>query len=62
MFLLVVWTASTLIFFVPRIAPRDPIQDKLLAQLEQGGGASDIRGLVESYNAKFGLDKPLWQQ
>jgi len=62
MFLLVIWAASTLIFFVPRIAPRNPIQDKLLAQLEQGGGASDIRALVEIYNAKFGLDKPLWQQ
>ena len=62
MFLLVIWTASTLIFFVPRIAPRNPIQDKLLAQLEQGGGASDIRALVEIYNAKFELDKPLWQQ
>jgi peptide/nickel transport system permease protein len=62
MFLVVIWAASTLIFFVPRIAPRNPIQDKLLAQLEQGGGAYDIRALVETYNAKFGLDKPLWQQ
>jgi peptide/nickel transport system permease protein len=62
MFLLVVWTASTLIFFVPRIAPRNPIQDKLLTQLEQGGAAGDIKALVDAYNVKFGLDKPLWQQ
>ena len=47
---------------MPRIAPGNPIQDKLLAQMEQGGGAGDIRAMVEVYNAKFGLDKPLWQQ
>lgn len=62
MFVLVIWAATTLIFFVPRIAPGNPIQDKLLAQMEQGGRAGDIRAMVEVYNAKFGLDKPLWQQ
>ena len=35
MLLLVVWLASTVIFFVPRLAPRNPIEDKLLAQTEQ---------------------------
>ena len=62
MFLLVVWVATTLIFFLPRLAPGNPIQDKLLAQMEQGGGVTDIRAMVEVYNVKFGLDKPLWQQ
>lgn len=62
MFVLVIWAATTLIFFVPRIAPGNPIQDKLLSQMEQGGRAGDIRAMVEVYNAKFGLDKPLWQQ
>lgn len=62
MFVLIVWAATTLIFFVPRLAPGNPIQDKLLAQLEQGGGAGDIKAMVDVYNAKFGLDKPLWQQ
>lgn len=51
-----------LIFFLPRLAPGNPIQDKLLAQMEQGGGVTDIRAMVEVYNVKFGLDKPLWQQ
>jgi peptide/nickel transport system permease protein len=59
---LVVWTASTLIFFVPRIAPRNPIEDKLLEALQQGGSAMDLRALVDVYNAKFGLDQPLWRQ
>lgn len=62
MLVLVVWVASTVIFFVPRIAPRNPIEDKLLAQIEHGGSANDIKALVDAYNAKFGLDQPLWRQ
>ena len=62
MLLLVVWAASTLIFFVPRLAPGNPVRDKLLAATEQGASAMDMRALVEAYNAKFGLDRPLWEQ
>jgi peptide/nickel transport system permease protein len=62
MLLLVVWLASTVIFFVPRLAPRNPIEDKLLAQTTEGGSAMDMQVLVEAYNAKFGLDQPLWRQ
>lgn len=59
---LVVWVASTINFFVPRIAPRNPIEDKLLQELENGGGSVDISSMIEAYNAKFGLDKPLIEQ
>ncbi len=59
---LVVWMASTLIFFVPHIAPRNPVEDKLLEMVQTGGSATDLKALVATYSAKFGLDKPLWQQ
>ena len=62
MSVLVIWAASTLIFFVPRLAPRNPIEDKLLEAMESGGSASDMRAMVATYNAKFGLDKPVWRQ
>ncbi|MBM3524251.1 MAG: ABC transporter permease [Alphaproteobacteria bacterium] len=62
MLLLVVWAASTLIFFVPRLAPGNPVRDKLLAATEQGAAATDMKALVAAYNAKFGLDRPLWEQ
>lgn len=62
MAILVIWAATTLIFFVPRIAPRNPIEDKMLEALQQGGSASDLKALVDVYNAKFGLDRPLWRQ
>jgi peptide/nickel transport system permease protein len=62
MLFLVIWLASTLIFFVPRLAPGNPVQDKLLAQTEQGASGVDMKALLEIYNAKFGLDRPLWEQ
>ncbi len=60
--ILVVWVAGTINFFVPRLAPRNPIEDKLLSELENGGASIDVKSLVEAYNAKFGLDKPLLEQ
>lgn len=62
MLLAVIWVASTLNFFVPRLAPGNPIEDKMLAQVEYGGSSVDVRQLVQAYNAKFGLDKPLVEQ
>jgi peptide/nickel transport system permease protein len=62
MFVVVIWVASTLNFFIPRIAPRNPIEEKLLSQLEYGGSAVDIQSLVRAYNEKFGLEQPLIRQ
>ena len=62
MLVLVIWLASTLNFFVPRLTPRNPIEEKLLSLTEFGGAAVDIQSLVKAYNAKFGLDRPLAQQ
>jgi len=46
MLLLVIWAASTLIFFVPRLSPTNPVRDKLLAATEQGASASDMTELA----------------
>ena len=37
MFVFVIWLASTLNFFVPRLTPRNPIEEKLLSLTEFGG-------------------------
>jgi len=60
---LVVWAASTITFFIPRISSRNPIRERF-AQLARTGGFSpeDMEVIVASYNQKFGLDKPLWEQ
>lgn len=62
-FLLVVWAAATLNFFLPRLAPgQDPVRARLGTVLAQGGSVSGIEELVATYNKKFGLGEPLWLQ
>jgi peptide/nickel transport system permease protein len=63
LFLIVIWGAATLNFFLPRLSPGDPIRERLFALSTQGGlTQTGVEEMVASYNARFGLDKPLWQQ
>ncbi len=61
--ILVIWSASTITFLIPRISPRNPVRERF-GELARMGGFSptDLEKIVASYSAKFGLDKPLWQQ
>jgi peptide/nickel transport system permease protein len=62
-FLLIVITAVTINFFMPRIRSTNPIESRMNQLAAQGGVyANQIQQMVKIYNAKFGLDKPLWQQ
>jgi peptide/nickel transport system permease protein len=61
--LLVVFLAVTINFALPRLMPGDPIEAQLNQLMATGGGAmGDVRAMVESYRARFGLDLPVWQQ
>jgi peptide/nickel transport system permease protein len=64
LFFVVVWAATTLIFFLPKLAPgRNPIVERIGMMVATGGvNASGMQAMVDAYQAKFGLDKPLWQQ
>lgn len=61
--LLVIWAASTIVFFIPRLSAKNPIRERF-AELARTGGFSpqDMEKIVASYNQKFGLDKPLVEQ
>ena len=61
--ILVIWAASTITFFIPRLSPKNPIRERF-NQLAMSGGfnPTDLEVIIASYNAKFGLDKPLYQQ
>ncbi len=62
-FLLIVWLAASLNFFLPRLSGQDPVRTKLLAESQLGGHVqAGIEEMVREYNEKFGLDKPLWRQ
>ena len=62
-FVVVLWGAATLIFFLPRFAPGNPIRERLMSALTQGGLQQEgIEQMVQSYNEQFGLNQPLWLQ
>jgi peptide/nickel transport system permease protein len=60
---LVIWAASTITFFIPRLSNRNPVRERF-ALLAQTGGFSpkDLEVIIASYNQKFGIDKPLLEQ
>jgi peptide/nickel transport system permease protein len=59
----VIWAAATIVFFIPRISSKNPIRERF-AQLASSGGFSpgDLDKIIEAYNEKFGLNKPLLYQ
>ncbi len=63
MVLAVIWAAGTINFFIPHIAPKNPIAEKL-TQLAGTSGVdpAKIAEMSAAFSAKFGLDRPLWQQ
>ncbi len=61
--LLIIWSAATLNFFIPKMTPRNPVLEKLIQQATSGGYIpSGFTEMVKAYEVKFGLDRPLWQQ
>ncbi len=62
-FILIVWLAATLNFFLPRLSGQDPVRMKLLAQAQLGGYVqTGIEAMVREYESRFGLNRPLWKQ
>ncbi|MEC8933067.1 MAG: ABC transporter permease, partial [Candidatus Latescibacterota bacterium] len=62
-FFIIVWAGATINFFMPRMAPVNPIRERLLQALSFGGaGKTDMEAVVATYEARFGLDQPLWKQ
>jgi peptide/nickel transport system permease protein len=60
---LVVWAASTITFFIPRISSKNPIRERFAALARTGGfSPGDMEQIVAAFNTKFGLDKPLLEQ
>src|SRR5258705_4319011 len=61
--IMVIWAASTIVFFIPRISAKNPVRERFAALSRTGGfSPADLEVIIASYNTKFGLDKPLGQQ
>ena len=62
-FVVIVWLAATLNFFLPKLSGQDPVATKLMQEASLGGYVhAGIEDMVKQYQQKFGLDKPLWRQ
>ena len=62
-FVLIVWVAASVNFFLPRLTGQDPIREKLLREAMLGGAMqAGIDQIVATYEVKFGLDRPLYMQ
>lgn len=62
-FLIVVFLAVTINFAIPRLLPGDPVESAINRIVALGGGSiGDVEAMAASYNAKFGLDKPVVDQ
>jgi peptide/nickel transport system permease protein len=60
---LVIWAASTITFFIPRLSERNPVRERFATLARTGGfSPADLEQIVASYNEKFGLDRPIWEQ
>jgi peptide/nickel transport system permease protein len=59
-FVIILWGAATLNFFIPRLAPGDPIRERLLMMSRSGSvNQQSIEAMVKAYDQEFGLDQPL---
>jgi peptide/nickel transport system permease protein len=59
----VVWTAATLNWLLPHLAPRDPVVEQITQQVAMQGLTADaLDEQIASRKALFGLDRPLWEQ
>jgi peptide/nickel transport system permease protein len=63
MFLLIVWAAGTINFFLPRLGGQNPARAAIMRQAALGGSVqTGLEEMVAAYDKKFGLDRPLWKQ
>lgn len=61
-FLITIILAATINFIIPRLTPQDPIAALIGKMASKGALLGDTDSIVEMYETKFGMDKPLIAQ
>ena len=56
-----IFISVTVVFFVPRLAPGDPL-NAIMIQLRRAGSNRGASALIEEYRRMFGMDQSLWDQ
>jgi peptide/nickel transport system permease protein len=56
-----VFVSMTVVFFVPRLVPGEPMA-AIFANMASVGGSMNATQMIAEYRLRFGLDEPLWEQ
>src|SRR5438477_3918554 len=62
MFFLVVFVAATFNFFIPRLAPGNPIGAITSRMANASSGVENGKEMFDAYRQRFGLDQPIYIQ
>lgn len=62
MFVLVIFAAASFNFFIPRLAPGNPIGAITSRMANASAGIENGQAMFEAYRQRFGLDEPLYIQ
>jgi peptide/nickel transport system permease protein len=62
MFFLVVFVAATFNFFIPRLAPGNPIGAMTSRMANASSGIENGKEMFDAYRTRFGLDQPIYIQ
>lgn len=62
MFFLVIFVAASFNFFIPRLAPGNPIGAITSRMASASAGIENGQAMFEAYRKRFGLDEPLYVQ
>jgi peptide/nickel transport system permease protein len=59
--LVTIFIAITVVFFVPRLVPGDPL-NSIMIELSRAGSNRGATELIEEYRRMFGMDRSVWEQ
>jgi peptide/nickel transport system permease protein len=59
--LVTVFISITVVFFVPRLVPGDPL-NSIMIELSRAGSNRGASELIEEYRRIFGMDRSVWEQ
>lgn len=62
MYVLTIWLGATIIFFIPRLVPGDPVTAMITRMMFMSGYVEGAADMIKVWRARFGLDDPLYIQ
>ncbi len=62
MWIVTIWIGASAVFFIPRLAPGDPVTAQVTRMMQVQGRVENAQEIIVAWKARFGLDAPLYVQ